>query len=422
MMAGSTVEQSTTWQEKLRVSAANAFAALKYRNYRLWFMGQLASLVGTWMQTTAQGFLVFQLTHSPAYLGYVAFASGVPSWVLMLYGGVVIDRVSRRNLMVITQSAMMILAFILAALTFTGTVQPWHIVLLAFLLGVANAFDAPARQAFVVELVDRQDLTNAIAMNSTMFQLATVVGPAVAGLTYAAFGAAWCFTINGLSFIAVILALILMRLQPVPPRPRSTSVLGEMAEGIRYSINHPIIRWLIAIMGMVVLFGSAYYILFPAWAVNVLHGDAATNGWLLSARGLGALLSALTLVALGRFQWKGRLLTLGLFFFPAALIVFALMTWLPLSLLVLVLVGWGFLIVANLAGALVQTLAPDELRGRVTGVYSLVLFGSLPLGALLAGAMAQWVGAPLTVILGAVILLLFGIGIYVFVPALRSVE
>ena len=422
MMAGSTVEQSTTWQEKLRVSAANAFAALKYRNYRLWFMGQLASLVGTWMQTTAQGFLVFQLTHSPAYLGYVAFASGVPSWVLMLYGGVVIDRVSRRNLMVITQSAMMILAFILAALTFTGAVQAWHIVLLAFLLGIANAFDAPARQAFVVELVDRQDLTNAIAMNSTMFQLATVAGPAVAGLTYAAFGAAWCFTINGLSFIAVILALILMRLQPVPPRPRSTSVLGEMAEGIRYSINHPIIRWLIAIMGMVVLFGSAYYILFPAWAVDILHGDAATNGWLLSARGLGALLSALTLVALGRFQWKGRLLTFGIFFFPAALIVFVLMTWLPLSLLVLVLVGWGFLIVANLAGALVQTLAPDELRGRVTGVYSLVLFGSLPLGALLAGAMAQWVGAPLTVILGAVILLLFGIGIYVFVPALRSVE
>lgn len=422
-MAGSTVEQTTTWQEKLRASVANASAALRYRNYRLWFMGQLASLVGTWMQTTAQGFLIFQLTHSPAYLGYVAFASGIPTWMLMLYGGVVIDRISRRSLLLVTQAAMMILAFILAALTFTGAVQAWHIVLLAFLLGIANAFDAPARQAFAVELVDRPDLTNAIAMNSTMFQLATVVGPAVAGLTYAAFGAAWCFTINGLSFIAVIAALMLMRLQPVPPRPRSTSVLAEMAEGIRYSINHPIIRWLIAIIGMVGLFGMAYYILFPTWAVEVLHGDAATNGWLLSARGLGgALLGALTMVALGRFQWKGRMLTLGVFIFPVALIAFALMTWLPLSLLTLLVVGWGFLIIANLTGALVQTLAPDELRGRVTGVYSLVGFGSLPLGALIAGAMAQWVGAPLTVILGAVILLLFAIGTYVFAPVLRGVE
>ena len=189
------------------------FASLGQRNYRLWFMGQSASLVGTWMQVTAQGFLVFQLTHSPAYLGYVGFASGVPIWLFSLFGGVV-GRVSRRNMLLITQTTMMILAFILAALTFLGLVQPWQIVVLAFALGVANAFDAPARQAFVVELVAREDLGNAIALNSTMVNLGTAIGPALAGVTYALFGPGWCFTINGISFLAVIIALLLMRLQP----------------------------------------------------------------------------------------------------------------------------------------------------------------------------------------------------------------
>ncbi len=421
-----TVKHTATEQRSMRpwsrLSISNTFTALKYSNYRLWFMGQLASLVGTWMQSTAQGFLVFQLTGSPVYLGYVAFAAGLPTWLLMLYGGVVIDRMSRRKLLVITQTTMMILAFMLAILTFAGLVQPWHILLLAFLLGIANAFDAPARQAFVADLVDREDLTNAIALNSTMFQLATVVGPAMAGVTYAALGPAWCFTINGLSFIAVIIALLSMQIKPLPVRPRATSAVRAMIEGLRYSMQHSIIRALIALIGMMGLFTTAYITLFPVWAVTVLHGDATTNGWLQSARGLGALIGALTIAALGRFKWKGRLLTLGAFFYPAMLIVFAMMTWPPLSLLVLIAVGWGFLIMANMAGTLLQTLVPEELRGRVTGVYSLVAFGSLPIGALAAGAAAEWIGAPLTIILGAMISLLFAIGLYIFVPRLRGVE
>ncbi len=411
-----------TTEQRLRRNLANTFAALKYRNYRLWFVGQLASLVGTWMQTTAQGFLIFQLTHSPAYLGYVAFASGIPTWVLMLYGGVIIDRMARRNLLVITQTSMMILAFILAGIIRAGLVQPWHILLLAFLLGVANAFDAPARQAFVADLVDREDLTNAIALNSTMFQSATVVGPAVAGVTYAAFGPAWCFTINGVSFITVIVALLRMQIRPLALRPRVTSGLQEMIEGLRYSMEHSVIRALIALIGVVGLFSTAYITLFPAWAVAVLHGDATTNGWLQSARGLGALLAAFTIATLGRFQWKGRLLMIGALFFPATLIVFSMVTWLPLSLLVLMAVGWGFLIMANMAGTLLQTLVPEELRGRVTGVYSLVAFGSLPIGAFAAGAMAEWIGPPLTVILGASVLMLFSVGLYLFVPHLRRME
>ena len=404
------------------LSLANAFTALKYGNYRLWFMGQLASLVGTWMQSTAQGFLVYQLTHSAAYLGYVTFASGVPTWLLMLYGGVVIDRVPRRSLLVITQATMLVLAFALAALTFGGLVQPWHILLLALLLGVANAFDAPARQAFVADLVDRQDLTNAIALNSTMFQLATVVGPAVAGVTYALYGPAWCFTLNGTSFLAVIAALRMMHLPPRVAPPRTSSALRELAEGLRYAMKHPVIKTLITIIGAMGLFGTAYVTLFPVWAVAVLHGGAATNGWLQSARGLGALLGALTMAALGRFRWKGRLLTLGTFVFPLTLIVFSLLAWLPLALLALVAVGWGFLIAANMAGTLLQTLVPEQLRGRVTGIYSLVAFGSLPIGALAGGTAAEAFGAPHTVLLGAVVLLLFAAGLYIWVPWLRSVE
>lgn len=193
------------------------FTALNYYNYRLWFGGQTVSLFGTWMQRTAQAYLIFDLTKSPLYLGYVGFAYGIPSWLFMLYGGAVADRSSRRKILLLAQSAMMILAFILAALTFSQIVQPWQIIVLAFLLGCANAFDAPARQAFVTELVDRHDLTNAIALNSSMINAATVIGPAVAGLTYAAFGPAWCFTINGLTFIAVIVALIMMKLAPFHP-------------------------------------------------------------------------------------------------------------------------------------------------------------------------------------------------------------
>src|SRR5918997_1692363 len=210
------------------------FAALQYPNYRLWFRGQLVSLVGTWMQITAQSFLVFQLTQSTAYLGYVGFADGLPSWLFMLYGGVVADRVAKRNLLRITQSTMMLLALILAGLTFSGIVQAWHVLVLAVALGTANAFDAPAGQAFVFELVEREDVTNAIALNATLFNLATVVGPTVAGLTYAAVGAAWCFGLNGVSFLAVITSLLLMRLPPREPAARAGSAFADLKAGVRY--------------------------------------------------------------------------------------------------------------------------------------------------------------------------------------------
>jgi MFS family permease len=399
-----------------RPSRQQTFAAFKYRNYRLWFGGQLVSLFGTWMQTTAQGYLVYQLTNSPAYLGYVACASGLPTWLFTLYGGVVADRMSRRTLMVITQSAMLVLAFILAALAFTGLVQPWHIVVLAFLLGIANAFDAPARQAFVLELVEREDLTNAIALNATMFNGATAVGPAAAGVTYAALGPGWCFTLNGVSFIAVIVALLMMRITPQAVPARRVSAAGDLMEGLRYVVAHPIIRALIGLVGVLSLFGVSLFTLLPAWAIEVLGGDAATLGWLQSARGAGALIGALLLASLGRFEFKGKLLTVGTFLFPLMLLIFALVRWLPASLLVLVAGGSAQVLALNLANAIVQTHVSDELRGRVMGIYSLVFFGFMPIGGLLAGAAAQYIGEPETVVVSALILLGVAVLVWVFLP------
>jgi MFS family permease len=374
------------------------------------------------MQTTTQGFLVFELTKSTAYLGYVGFAAGIPTWLLTLFGGVIADRIHRRTLLVITQTFMMVLAFILAALTFLQVVQPWHVIGLAFLLGTANAFDTPARQAFVLELVGREDLTNAIALNSALFNSATAVGPAVAGLTYALFGPAWCFTINGVTFLAVITALLLMKFERKARTVANASAIHDMGVGLRYAASHKTIRLLIVGLGIVSLFGLGFITLMPAWAVNVIGGDVKTNGLLQSARGVGALLGALMIAYLGGFKYKGRLLTLGSFIFPCLLIVFALVRWLPMSLVVLVGVGWGFMLLINVSNALVQTQVPDELRGRVMSVYVFMFLGMAPLGSLQAGALARWLGAPAALAIGAVALIAVIAAVWWRVPELRNVE
>jgi len=402
-----------------RSGLQRTFAALHYRNYRLWFFGQMTSLFGTWMQMTAQGFLIFQLTQSSTYLGYVAFASGLASWMFMVFAGVVSDRVPRRTLLLITQSTMMMLAFILAVLTFSGLIQPWMIVLMAFFLGVANAFDAPSRLAFVSELVEKPDLTNAIALNATMFNAATATGPALAGLTYAFFGPAWCFLINGISFIAVIAALLAMRLPPFQQPESRSSPLADLLAGIRYVGSQRLILTIIAIIGATSIFLMSFISLMPAWAVRVLGGDATTNGLLQSARGLGALISAIGLASLGRFQFKGLLFTLGTFAFPVMILLFTFMRWTPLSLLALLLVGLAQILVMNLANALVQTLAADHMRGRVMGIYSFLFFGMMPIGSLLAGAAADRIGEPLTVAIGAGIALLVALAVALTVPKLR---
>jgi MFS family permease len=404
--------QKVKWHKK-------TFAALRSRNYKLWFWGQMISLFGSWMQITAQGFLIYELTHSPVFLGYVGFASGIPTWLFMIYGGVIADRIPRRTILIATQSLMMILAFILAFLTFTGLVQPWHLILLAFLLGTANAFDAPARQAFVLELVHREDLTNAIALNSMMFNSATAAGPALAGITYAAFGPSWCFLVNGISYIGVLLALVAMKLKNREIKKDESSAFSAMGSGLKYIFSNRLITVMMLLAAASSIFGISFGTLFPAWAVNVLHGGASTNGLLQSARGLGALFSSFFIASLGRINYKGRLLTTGVMLFPVFIIIFALVSWLPLSLIVLVLAGFVSILFFNMTNALLQITVKDEFRGRVMGVYTATFFGFMPLGSLLIGAAAEKYSEQIAIISFSAILIIISVSVNIFYPALR---
>jgi MFS family permease len=398
------------------------FPALGHSNYRRWYAGQLVSLIGSSVQATAQGFLVYELTGSSAYLGYVVFAGGLPAWLFTLLGGVVADRLDKRWLLVGTQTALMIPALVLAALTFLDVVQPWHILILAFAVGVVTAFDAPARQSFVVELVGHDDLTNAIALNATIFHSATTVGPAAAGLLYTLVGPAWCFAINGVSFLALIAALLSMRLVPTTHTRPTSSAFGELAIGLRFVAGHPTIRLLLGGMGAVSIFAMGLMALMPAWSVKVLHGHAGTNGLLLSARGLGALAAALTVASLGNITYRGRLLTAGSIGLPLMMLVFGLVRFVSGAMVALFCSGLGVIIFYNMCNALVQGATPDELRGRVMGIYSLIFFGLMPLGSLLAGTLAAHLGEPATVLINTAVLLGLALLVALFVPALRRLR
>lgn len=405
-----------------RFNPGRNLTALRYRNFRLWFFGQLFSLFGTWMQSTAQQYLVYELTGSKSMLGTVAFVSGIASVLFMLYGGVIADRMARRTLMLISQTAMMLLAFVLALLTLTGLVQFWHILVLAFLLGVANAFDTPARLAFQLELVEREDLTNAIALNGTMFNLSAVVGPAAAGMVYGLFGPTWCFVFNGVSFLAIIVALLLMRDLRPTPRSEHRAGLAQLREAFYYVVREPIVRTIFAIVGIVAMFGISFATLLPAWATETLGGNEQLFGYLTAARGLGSVLSAIMLASLGRFRFKGRLLTIGTFVFPPLLLLFAFARWWPLSLLLLGGVGIGTVLVFNLSNSSVQELTPDALRGRVMGLYGLVFFTLMSLGSLLVGWVAQGVNSTVTVVIGAAVCMGMAVLLYLRVPRLRGLE
>jgi len=400
----------------------DTFAALNSPNYRLWFFGQMFSLVGTWMQSTAQGYLVYEITQSAAFLGYVSLANGLPTWLFTLYGGVIADRIPRRKMIIITETTMMVLAVILAALTFTNLVQPWHIIVLSFFLGTANAFETPARQSFVSEMVDRKDMTNAIALNSTMFNIGTVVGPAVAGLVYAWLGPGWCFTINGISFIAVIIALVLMKLADSVPPASGKSAINELKEGVSYAFHDKTIRSLLINLGMVGIFGFGLLALLPAWAVDVLKGDVKTNGLLLSARGVGSLIGALMIAYIGSRGTRGKIWTLGYLLTPVFFYIFAFIRWIPASLAVMIMLGWALMSMINTTNALVQSHVPDNLRGRVMGVYSLVFMGGTPLGSFISGTIADRIGVPTTVIIFSTVVLLTAIATFFLRPQMRQLN
>ena len=398
------------------------FAAFRYHNYRLWFAGQGFSLMGTWMQSVAQGWVVYQLTGSRFALGLVSFMGTIPTLFLMLPAGVVADRVPKRYLLLATQTALMLFAFVLTGLAATGSLKFWHIALMAFLSGIANSFDAPARQSLAVELVeDRRDLMNAIALNSTMFNLARVVGPAIGGIVLASLGPAWCFGINGLSFLAVIFALLAMNIKDVAYASSSEPLFRQLADGLRYIFKNRVAQIIVLIVGVSTLFGFSYSTLMPAYAADILKVGERGLGFLNTAVGIGALCGSLLVASLSRLPRRGWLMLTGSILFPSALLVFAFSRSYPLSLLLLVLVGVGFVAQNSTGNTILQSVVPDELRGRVMAVFSFMFFGMTPFGSLLAGSIAQAFGPVAGVAFGAGMNLLFSLTVLLIVPECRSV-
>ena len=407
----------------MRPRLPSTFAAMQHRNFRLWFLGQTLSLMGTWMQSVAQGWLVYDLTGSKFALGAVSFVGTLPTLFLMLPAGALADRVPRRQVLLATQTTMMILAFVLAALTATGVLQVWHVGLLAVGLGIANSFDAPARQALAVEMVqDRRDLMNAIALNSTIFNLARIVGPAVGGLVLAALGAAWCFALNGLSFLAVLVALLMMKLPNAPQEVRTDPLTVQIAAGVKYVLETPPVRTMTALVAVSSLFGFSYAVLLPAFAVDVLRVGEAGLGGLNAATGVGALVGSLIVASMGSFHRKGLLLTAGSLIFPATLLFFAFSRSFWLSSALLSVVGLAFVTQNAICNTLIQSIVPDSLRGRVMAVYMLMFFGTTPFGSLQAGTVAQALGPAAGVAVGAGITLAFALVVLLAAPFLRRLE
>lgn len=405
-----------------KFSFQQTFAALKYRNYRLWFWGQMISLFGSWMQTTALAFFVFELTHSPAYLGYVGFAGGIPAWLFTFYSGVISDRYQRKKILVATQLWMMFFAFLLAVLTFTKIIQPEMIIVISFLLGVGNAFDATPRHAFVNELVEKEDLTNAIALNSTMFNTATAISPAIAGIIYALLGPAWCFMINGISFLAVIFNLSRMNLKQREISTEKKSVLNEIKEGFLYLKQNKLLLSIISVTSVLSLFGMGLVTLFPAWAVKILHGDSTTNGFLQSARGVGAVLFALIIASINKYIVRGKYLAASTVLLPLLLIIFSFTRTFLTSVLMLVIIGGVIISMFNLSNGLIQTNVDEKYRGRILSFYTFSFFALFPLGSLWIGMLAEYFGTPTAIIINSFILIPFGIFVWLFNHKLRNAK
>lgn len=372
------------------------FRALKHRNFQLFIVGQLVSLIGTWMQTTAQLWLVYDLTHSAALLGIFAFANQVPMLVLASVGGYVGDRYSRHRGVIATQTVSMVLAFVLAGLTLTHHIQVWSLVTITLLVGIVNAFDVPIRQAFFVEMVGKEDLPNAIALNSSIFNGARVVGPAIAGFAIAWIGEGWCFFLNGLSFFAVILALLAMHIRKIERKPITESPLQSLLQGFRFAMKDRPVRSALLLLSMLSLFGLQYSVFMPIFANDILHSGARGLGLLMSAAGVGAVLGALQFAARTSYKGLAKWIAAMSVICAIGLIAFSTSHVFWISSFVLFVVGFAATSQMAATNTTVQNRVPDELRGRVMAVYATMFMGVQPIGALLAGGIAKRVGAPMT--------------------------
>ncbi|MGA2081688.1 MAG: MFS transporter [Holophaga sp.] len=376
--------------------------SLRHRNYRLFCSGQLVSLIGTWMQMVALSWLVYRLTGQAAMLGLMSFCNLIPVFLLAPVGGLVADRIPSRPLLLTTQTVAMVLALTLALLTLTGQVRLWHLFVLALALGTANAFDNPARQVFAARTVPREDLMNAVALNSSMVTGARIAGPALAGVLVAALGEGWCFFLNGISYLAVLGGLLAMRFPPgqgTAPAD-SQSHLRRLLDGFAMVRRTMPIRSLLVLLGLLSLLGAPYAVLLPIFAKEVFHGSSRTFGLLSATSGAGALMGALTLAARPHFHGLGRWIAATSLLFGLALAGFAGSHWLPLSLPLMLLAGYAYMVEMAATNTMIQMMVPNAFRGRVMSIYTMMFLGMAPLGGLLAGLLAHRLGAPLTVALG----------------------
>jgi MFS family permease len=393
--------------EPTRLPAVSArFRAMQHRNFQLFIAGQLISLIGTWMQTTAQLWLVYKLTGSAALLGVFGFASQVPMLFLSSIGGYVGDRYDRQRSVIATQTCSMILAFVLAALTLTHLIREWELIVIAFLVGIVNAFDVPIRQAFFVQMVGKEDLPNAIALNSSIFNGARVVGPAIAGFAIALVGEGWCFFLNGLSFVAVIVALLMMRIQLTKAKPSEDSPLQSLVQGFRFAMSDLPIRSALLLLSVLSLFGLQYSVFLPIYANDILKGGARTLGLLMSFAGVGAVIGALQFAARTHYRGLARWIAATSMTCSVCLIIFSQAKAFWLCTVVLFVVGFAATSQMAATNTLIQNRVPDELRSRVMAVYATMFMGVQPIGSLIAGGVAKRIGAPYTLtVFGALVLL-----------------
>jgi MFS family permease len=395
--------------------------ALAHRNYRLFFAGQGISLVGTWITRVATSWLVYRLTGSAAVLGLVGFAGQIPTFLLAPFAGVWVDRWGRYRVLVVTQVLSMLQSFALAWLALAGTITVTRILLLSAFQGVVNAFDTPARQAFVVDMVeDRADLPNAIALNSSMVNGARLVGPSVAGVLIAVAGEGWCFLLDGVSYVAVIVSLMMMRLVRAAPRGREKRVLLELRDGFRYAFGFAPIRSLLLLITLISVMGMPYTVLMPLIADQVLHGGPHTLGFLMGATGVGALAGAVYLASRRSVPGLGRVIAAAAILFGCGLIAFSLSRTLALSLVLMVVTGAGFMVQLAASNTVIQTIVREEMRGRVMAFYTMAFMGTAPFGSLLAGGLAARVGAPHTILLGGGVCILGGVAFSRQLPRLRE--
>ena len=379
---------------------SHAWRALRHRNFRLFFSGQSISLIGTWMTRIATAWLVYRLTHSALLLGTVSFVGQIPTFLLAPFAGVLVDRIDRRQVLIWTQALAMVQSLALAGLTLSHRVNIHEVLILSAFQGLINAFDMPGRQAFMVKMVeDRADLSNAIAINSSMVNMARLVGPSLAGIVIAATNEGWCFLIDGVSYIAVIVSLLLMKVHAAEVKRATTSMVQQLREGWTYVSNFVPVRSILLLFAIVSLMGMPYMVLMPIFAAQVLHGGPHTLGFLMGSAGIGALVSALTLVLRKSVRGLLKMIPIAAAVFGVGLILFGLSSNFWLSMLLLLAVGFGMMQGLTASNTIIQTLVSEEMRGRVMSYYTAAFVGMAPFGSLLAGSLAHWIGAPRTVML-----------------------